>query len=102
MQYTKVLEMCCLTVLRWIDSIVSNLPNYEESIGLYRSDNGVVTGKTAEKQDKCSLELSREHIPAFTLYSTGRLGARIAHRRGPCTRCLNRSPRSTRSSGSPY
>ena len=56
MQYTKVLEMCCLTVLRWIDSIVSNLPNYEESIGQSRSDNGVVTGKTAEKQDKCNLD----------------------------------------------
>ena len=43
----------------------STLPNYEESIGQSRSDNGVITGKTAEKQDKCSLELSREHIPAL-------------------------------------
>ena len=29
----------------------STLPNYRESIGQYRSDNGVVTGKTAGKQD---------------------------------------------------
>ena len=47
----------CHTVTRRIDSIVSTLPTYEESIGQYRSDNGVVTGKTAEKQDKCSLGL---------------------------------------------
>ena len=42
----------CLTVTRGIESIVCTSPNYEESIGQYRSDNGVVTGKTAEKQDK--------------------------------------------------
>ena len=42
----------CHTVTRRIDSLVSTLPNYEEIIGQYRSDNGVVTGKTAEKQDK--------------------------------------------------
>ena len=42
----------CLTVTRRIDSIVSTLSNYEESIAQYRSDNGVVTGKTAGKQDK--------------------------------------------------
>ena len=42
----------CHTVTRGIDSIVSTLPTYEESIGQSRSDNGVVTGKTAGKQDK--------------------------------------------------
>ena len=42
----------CHTVTRRIDSIVPTLPNYEESIGQSRSDNGVVTGKTARKQDK--------------------------------------------------
>ena len=41
-------------VTREIESIVCTSPNYEESIGQYRSDNGVVTGKTAEKQDKCN------------------------------------------------
>ena len=45
--------MYCLTVTRWIDCIVSTLPNYEESIGQSRSDNGVVTGKTAEMEDNC-------------------------------------------------
>ena len=55
----------CHTVTRRIDSLVSTLPNYEESIGQSRSDNGVVTGKTAKKQDKYSLRLSREHIPAL-------------------------------------
>ena len=59
----------CLTVTRRIDSLVSTLPNYEESVGQYRSDNEVVTGKTAEKQDKCTLGLPREHIPAFTPYT---------------------------------
>ena len=39
-------------VTRRIDGLVSTLPNYEESIGQSRSDNGVVTGKTAGKQDK--------------------------------------------------
>ena len=46
----------CHTVTRRIDSLVSTLPNYEESIGQSRSDNGVVTGKTAEKQDKYNLD----------------------------------------------
>ena len=46
----------CHTVTRRIDGLVSTLPTYEESIGQYRSDNGVVTGKTAEKQDKCNLD----------------------------------------------
>ena len=41
-------------VTRRLDSFVFTLSNYEESIGQYRSDNGVVTGKTAEKQDKCN------------------------------------------------
>jgi hypothetical protein len=59
----------CLTVTRGIESIVSTLPNYEESIGQSQSGIGLVTGKTAEKQGKCSLELSREHIPAFTPYT---------------------------------
>ena len=36
-------------VTRRIDGLVSTLPNYEESIGQSRSDNGVVTGKTAGK-----------------------------------------------------
>ena len=42
----------CHTVTRRLDSFVFTLPNYRESIGQYRSDNGVVTGKTAGKQDK--------------------------------------------------
>ena len=42
----------CLTVTRRLDSFVFTLPNYRESIGQYRSDNGVVTSKTAEKQGK--------------------------------------------------
>lgn len=46
----------CHTVTRRIDSLVSTLPNYEESIGQSQSDNGVVTGKTAEKQDKYNLD----------------------------------------------
>ena len=44
----------CHTVTRRIDSIVSTLPNYRESIGQSRSGIGVVTGKTAEKQGKCN------------------------------------------------
>jgi hypothetical protein len=47
----------CLTVTRGIESIVCTSPNYEESIGQSRSDNGVVTGKTAGMQDKCSFGL---------------------------------------------
>ena len=54
----------------------------------------MVTGKTAEKQDKCSLELSREHIPAFTPYtlhftpySTGRLGGRRVRGSGGSSAC---------------
>ena len=59
MQYTQYKSFRnalsrCHTVTKRIDGLVSTLPNYEESIGKYRSDNGVVTGKTAEKQDKCS------------------------------------------------
>ena len=52
----------CLTVTRGIGSIVSTQPNYEESIGQYRSDNGVVTGKTAEKQDKCNNPHNRDYL----------------------------------------
>ena len=46
----------CHTVTRRIDSIVSTLPNYRESIGQSRSGIGVVTGKTAEMEDKCNLD----------------------------------------------
>ena len=52
--------MYCLTVslshclTRGIESIVCTSPNYEESIGQYRSDNGLVTGKITGKQDKCN------------------------------------------------
>ena len=52
----------CHTVTRWIDCIVSTLPNYEESSGQYRSDNGGVTGKTAEKQDKCNNPHNRDYL----------------------------------------
>ena len=52
----------CHTVTRRIDSLVSTLPNYEESIGQSRSDNGVVTGKTAEKQDKCNYYEYRQTV----------------------------------------
>ena len=47
----KALSPPCLTMRKVLDN------------------HGVVTGKTAEKQDKCILELSREHIPAFTPYT---------------------------------
>ena len=53
----------CHTVTRGIDSIVSTLSNYEESIGQSRSDNGVVTGKTAKKQDKFTLPIFYDYIP---------------------------------------
>ena len=39
----------CLTVTRRLDSFLITLPNYRESIGQYRSDNGLVTGTTVEK-----------------------------------------------------
>ena len=52
----------CHTVTRRIDGLVSTLPTYEESIGQYRSDNGVVTGKTAEKQDKCNNPHNRDYL----------------------------------------
>ena len=42
----------CHTVTRRIDSLVSTLSNYEESIAQYRSGIGVVKGKTAGNQDK--------------------------------------------------
>ena len=62
-----ILPPDCVT--RRIDGIVSTLPSYEESIGQYRSDNGVVTGKTAEKQGKCTLGLSPRAYSCLTPYA---------------------------------
>ena len=61
----------CLTVTRGIESIVCTSPNYEESIGQSRSDNGVVTGKAAGKQDKCSLGLFPPNLPLLKEVRTG-------------------------------
>ena len=52
----------CLTVTSGIESIVCTSPNYEESIGQYRSDNEVVTGKTTGKQDKCNNPHNRDYL----------------------------------------
>ena len=59
----------CHTVTRGIESIVCTSPNYEESIGQSRSDNGVVTGKTAEKQGKCTLGLFPRAYSCLTPYA---------------------------------
>ena len=67
-----VLLSYCLTVTRRIDSIVSTLPNYEESIGQSQSGIGLVTGKIAGKQGKWSLGLFASKFPSlhFTPYTS--------------------------------
>ena len=112
--------MCCHTVslsqerLKALSAPRQTMRKVLDNIGVitewYRSGNGVVTGKTAEKQDKCTQRLSREHIPAFTPYtlhfapySMGRLAERID--RSPDSRCSwqhcwKRSTHTTRRPGS--